>query len=55
MDRRTETVTMPNGVTVTGYASYEPDFPSVAHYLVWSYSSWIKKIVGNVKWSLSQK
>lgn len=48
-DRRSETVTMPNGVTCTGYSNYEPDFKSDAHYLVWSYSHWGKKIVRSFK------
>lgn len=55
MTDKEDVVIMPNGVMVTGYTNYDPDFKSTAHYLKWSYGSWGKKIFRSFKWHISQK
>lgn len=39
------TYTAPSGVTVTSVHPQVEDFPTVAAYLRWSYTSWFKKIL----------
>jgi hypothetical protein len=54
----THTYIAKNGVVVTTChddRSAEEDFPTVFHYMHWSYGSWVRRIVKDIKLGKTEK